>query len=220
MTDLPELSGPEAPPARGGPARQLVVLLHGYGADGNDLIGLAGAFAEAAPEAAFVSPHAPDRCAAAPFGRQWYDVWTTDPAERLAAVRRAAAILDRFLDDRLARLGLSEDGLVLVGFSQGTMMSLFAAPRRARAAAGIVGYSGRIEAPGLLRDEIRSRPPVVLVHGDADELLAVSEMERAAAALRGCGVETETHVRPGLGHGIDEEGLRIGREFIGRVLAS
>ncbi len=220
MNDLPQLSGPEAEPASGGPANQLIIFVHGYGADGNDLFSLSQYFAHVAPDAAFISPNAPYRCAGAPSGYQWYDVWMTDPAERLAAIRSTAAIFDNFITAQLDRRGLTEENLVLIGFSQGTMMSLFAAPRREKAVAGIVGYSGRMESPERLAGEIRSKPPVVMVHGDSDELLAVSDMENAAAALKGCGVEIETHVRPGLGHGIDEEGIRIGLEFVKRVLGN
>lgn len=220
MNDLPELSGPEAGPASGGPAKQLIIFVHGYGADGNDLFSLSQYFAQVAPDAAFVSPNAPYRCDGAPFGYQWYDVWMQDPAERLAAIRSTGAIFDNFIAQQLDRRGLTEEQLVLVGFSQGTMMSLFAAPRRENAVAGIVGYSGRMESPDLLAGEIRSKPPVVMVHGDSDELLAVSDMETAAAALKSCGVEIETHVRPGLGHGIDEEGIRIGLAFVKRVLGA
>jgi phospholipase/carboxylesterase len=220
MTDLPALSGPEVRPASGGAAKQLVIFVHGYGADGNDLISLAQYFAHVAPDAAFVSPNAPYRCAGSPFGYQWYDVWMQDRAQRLEAIRHAGAIFDKFVTDQLAARNLTEDKLVLVGFSQGTMISLFVAPRRARAVAGIVGYSGRMEAPDLLPAELKSKPPVVLVHGDSDELLAVSEMETAAAALEGCDVPVETHVRPGLGHGIDEMGIRIGLDFVQRVFGA
>ena len=220
MNDLPQLSGPEAEPASGGPAKQLIVFVHGYGADGNDLFSLSEYFAHVAPDAAFISPNAPYRCAGAPSGYQWYDVWMQDPAERLVAIRSTAAIFDNFLTQQLERRGLTEANLVLVGFSQGTMMSLFAAPRREKAIAGIVGYSGRMESPDKLVNEIRAKPPVVMVHGDSDELLAVSDMETAAAALKDCGVEIETHVRPGLGHGIDEDGIRVGLEFVRRVLGT
>ena len=143
-----------------------------------------------------------------------------DRDERLAAIRSTAAIFDSFIDQQLARHSLTEKDLVLIGFSQGTMMSLFTAPRRESPVAGIVGYSGRMEAPDLLKDEIRSKPPVVMVHGDSDELLAVSEMETAATALRENGVEIDTHVRPGLGHGIDEDGIRIGLDFVKRALGN
>lgn len=219
MTDLSELTGPEAATASGGPAKQLIIFVHGYGANGQDLIALAQYFAQVAPDAAFISPDAPYRCDGAPGGFQWYDVWMKDPAERLAAIRAAGEIFDNFVTNQLARYELSEDQLVLVGFSQGTMMSLFTAPRREKAVAGIVGYSGRMEAPDRLEEEIRSKPRVVMVHGDSDELLAVSEMETAANTLRKCGVDIETHVRPGLGHGIDEEGIRVGVGFVQKVLS-
>lgn len=163
MSDLPELSGPEVAPASGGPAKQLVIFVHGYGANGQDLISLAQYFGQVAPDAAFISPDAPYRCDGAPFGFQWYDVWMQDPAERLAAIRSTAKIFDNFVTGQLARHGLTEDKLVLIGFSQGTMMSLFTAPRREKAIAGIVGYSGRMESPATLKDEIRSRPPVIII---------------------------------------------------------
>jgi phospholipase/carboxylesterase len=218
MSDLPELSGPEAAPASGGPAKQLIIFVHGYGANGEDLISLSRYYAQVSPDAAFISPDAPYRCDGAPMSFQWYDVWMKDPAERLAAIRSTGEIFDNFVTGQLAVHGLSEDKLVLIGFSQGTMMSLFTAPRRENAIAGIVGYSGRMESPDTLKAEIRSKPPVVMVHGDSDELLAVSEMETAAATLRDCGVEIDTHIRPGLGHGIDEEGIRVGLAFVQKVL--
>ena len=220
MTELIDLSGPEIGPASGGPAKKIIVFVHGYGADGNDLISLGQHFAQAVPDAAFISPNAPYRCDGSPYGYQWYDVWMKDREERLAAIRSTAAIFDNFIDQQLARHELAEEDLVLVGFSQGTMMSLFTAPRRENPVAGLVGYSGRMEAPDLLKDEIRSKPQVVMVHGDSDELLPLSEMETAAAALRENGVAVDTHIRPGLGHGIDEEGIRIGREFVETVFGS
>ena len=216
MTEL--LSGPEIAPASGGQARGLIIFLHGYGADGNDLIGLGPHFAEVVPDVAFVSPNAPERCGGSPFGYQWYDVWMQDRAERLAAIRRAASLLDAFITSEIDRWSVPEDRVMLVGFSQGTMMSLFVAPRRARPVGGILGYSGRLEAPDLLSDELQCRPPVILAHGDSDELLPLQEMENASSALRGCGFEVATHVCNGLGHGINETGLEIGRGFVRRVL--
>ena len=219
MTDLAELSGPSLAPASGGPARSLVILLHGVGADGNDLIGLAPHFARALPEAAFVAPNAPYPCDMAPMGYQWFSIQTQDPALRLAAIRQTAEILNAFIDAQLAGHGLGDDRLALVGFSQGTMMSLFTAPRRARAYAGIMAYSGRLEGGAELSTEIRSRPPVMMVHGDQDELLPVASMTEAAERLRDNGIEVETHVRPGLGHGIDEAGVQIGVSFLAQALA-
>ena len=213
-----QIDGPRRPPADGGPPRALVVLLHGYGADGNDLIGLAPQWARALPHAAFVSPHAPFPCEMSPFGRQWFALADRSPAAMLAGTRMAAQVIDGFLDDELARTGLGADRLALAGFSQGTMMSLFVGPRRRERIAGILGYSGRLVAPDLLAAEVESRPPVLLVHGAADEMVPAAALAEAAAGLAAAGVETETEMRPGLGHSIDEAGLRAGLEFLRRVL--
>ncbi len=218
-TGLAGLSGPSLAPASGGPARSLVILLHGVGADGNDLIGLAPHFARALPEAAFVAPNAPYPCDMAPRGYQWFSIQTQDPVLRLAAIRQTAEILNAFIDAQLAAHGLADDRLALVGFSQGTMMSLFTAPRRDRACAGIMAYSGRLEGGAELAAEIKSRPPVMMVHGDQDELLPVASMTDAAARLADVGIAVETHVRPGLGHGIDEVGVQIGMSFLAQALA-
>ena len=219
MTDLPELSGPSLEPASGGAAESLVILLHGVGADGNDLIGLAPHFARALPHTAFVSPNAPYPCDMAPMGYQWFSIQTQDPAARLPEIRRSSEILNNFIDAQLAARNLDDSRLALVGFSQGTMMSLFTAPRRAQPCAGIMAYSGRMEGGAELAAEIRSRPPVMMVHGDQDELLPVTSMTDAAARLRDNDIEVETHVHPGLGHGIDESGVQIGMNFLRQVLA-
>src|SRR5215472_1628831 len=144
---LPSLSGPVRKPAAGGAPRQLVILLHGLGADGNDLIGLAPYWAPLLPEAEFVSPNAPFPCDMASYGYQWFSAQDRSPAAVLAGVRAAAPMLDAFIDEALAERRLSDNDMALVGFSQGTMMSLFVGLRRSHAAAGILGYSGRLLAP-------------------------------------------------------------------------
>jgi phospholipase/carboxylesterase len=214
-----ELEGPSRPPAAGSKPRRLVVLLHGLGADGNDLIGLAPAWARLLPEAEFVSPNAPFPCDMAPSGYQWFSAQDRSPAAVLAGVRAAAPILDAFLDEALASRGLGDGDLALVGFSQGTMMALFVGLRRAQAAAGILGYSGRLLAPDLLAGELRSRPPVLLVHGTEDPLVPYESLAAAKAALDKLGVASETLTCPGIGHSIDEAGLRRGGQFLQRVLA-
>lgn len=213
MTDIPEITGPELAPASGAAPTSLVVLLHGYGADGNDLIGLAPHYAQVLPDAHFMSPNAPLPCEMG-FGYQWFSIQDQDPVSRLEQIRKGAAIIDRFIDAQLARFGLGDDRLALVGFSQGTMMSLFTGPRRAKPCAGIMGYSGRMESPELFGDEIVSRPPVVLVHGDSDELLSMEVFHTAVKTLEDADVPLESHVRPGLGHGIDEVGLQLGMKFL------
>jgi phospholipase/carboxylesterase len=214
MALLPDLSGPTNKPASGGKPRQLVVLLHGVGADGNDLIGLAPYWAPLLPDAEFVSPDGPFPCDMAPFGRQWFSLQDRSPAAILAGVRATAPILDAFLDAALAARGLEDRQLALVGFSQGTMMSLYVGLRRAGAPAGIVGYSGALVGADSLPGEIRSRPKVLLIHGDADEVVPVRALAIATNGLKAAGVPVETLTRPGLGHGIDEEGLTRGGQFL------
>lgn len=213
-----ELNGPRRKPANGKEPSALVVLLHGLGADGNDLIGLAPYWADRLPHVEFVSPHAPFACDMAPFGRQWFSLQVRTPESILAGVREAAPILDAFLDAELARTGLTADRLALVGFSQGTMMSLYVAPRRAARIAGVVGYSGALVGGELLTSELRSRPAISLIHGTADEIVPFAAMPRAVDALEAAGIEVEAMERPGLGHGIDEAGLMQGLTFLEHVL--
>ncbi|HWG78146.1 MAG TPA: prolyl oligopeptidase family serine peptidase [Stellaceae bacterium] len=215
---LPTLSGPVRKPALGGKPKQLVVLLHGVGADGNDLIGLAPYWAPALPDAEFVSPDAPFPCDMAPYGRQWFSLQNRSADAILAGVRAAAPILDAFLDDALAQRGLDASKLALVGFSQGTMMSLYVGPRRAKALAGIVGYSGALIGADTLAEDIRSRPPVLLVHGDADQIVPPQAFPLAVAGLKAAGVAVEELICPGVGHSIDEAGLRRGGDFLRKVL--
>ena len=216
---LGKLSGPSRPPAVGGKPKRLVILLHGLGADGNDLIGLAPYWARLLPEAEFVSPNAPFPCDMAPYGYQWFSAQDRSPAAVLAGVRAAAPMLDAFIDEALAARGLGDADLALVGFSQGTMMSLFVGLRRAQPAAGILGFSGRLLAPELLVNELRSRPRVLLVHGAEDPLVPYASLAAAEAALKEAGVPVETLTCPGIGHSIDENGLRRGGMFLRDVLA-
>ncbi|MEJ1159829.1 alpha/beta hydrolase [Prosthecomicrobium sp. N25] len=215
---MPLLDGPRLAPAYGGPARHLVVLLHGYGADGHDLLELGRVFARVLPTAAFVAPNAPERCGMAPVGYQWFPLTFRDPTEFWRGVNQAAPLLDAFLDDELARHGLGDEALALVGFSQGTMMALHVAPRRRRPIAGVVGFSGLLAGAEALAQEVRTTPPVLLVHGDADEVVPVEMLLPAAEALSAAGLAVEWHRVPGLGHGIDEDGLALAAGFLGRVL--
>jgi len=189
-------------------------LLHGYGADGHDLIDLADAWAERLPDTAFVAPHAPDPCAEIGFGRQWFALGNRDPHERWHGVVSARPALDGFLDAERERYGLTGGAVALVGFSQGAMMALHVGLRRPQAPAAVVGYSGMLVGPDKLAEEATCRPPVLLIHGTADDVVPAQALPTAAAALADAGIACEWHLSAGLGHGIDEEGLLLGGLFL------
>jgi phospholipase/carboxylesterase len=215
-----ELDGPRLEP-RTGAARQLVVFLHGYGADGNDLIEIGRAWQALLPQAAFVSPHAPEPCTQAPSGRQWFPLTFRSTEERWLGVNKACPGLEHFLEAELKRRSLPPSALALVGFSQGTMMALHVGLRRPAAPAAIVGYSGLFVAPenvdpDAFAKEVRSRPPVLLVHGDQDDLIPVEALFHASQALASLEIPVEWHISTGIGHGIDPEGLRHGGEFLAK----
>jgi len=217
---MADLDGPRLAP-RSGTAKQLVVFLHGYGADGNDLIDIGRAWAVPLPDAAFVSPHAPRPCGQAPSGREWFPLTMRDPGERWRGVTMAEPGLQTFLDAELARASLPPSALALVGFSQGTMIALHVGLRRAVMPAAIVGYSGLLALPdnadpATVAAEIKSRPPVLLVHGDQDPLIPIDALFHAAQGLAALEVPVEWHISAGVGHGIDQEGLRHGGEFLAR----
>jgi len=219
-----ELTGPRLAPRSRGPARQLVIFLHGYGADGNDLIELGRAWQNLLPDAAFASPHAPERCAQTPTGRQWFSLTFREKNERWVGVNKAAPVLERFIDDELKRNNLSGAALALVGFSQGTMMALHVGLRRPERPAAIVGYSGLFvlpdgAGPEAVSGEIKARPPVLLVHGDRDDLIPAQALFLSAQYLATLEIPAEWHMSAGLGHGIDAEGLRHGGEFLARRFA-
>lgn len=211
------LSGPSIK-AASGQIRQLVILCHGYGADGNDLIGLAPHWQDMLPDADFVAPNAPQRCDAG-FGYQWFPISRLDPDELMRGIESAAPALNQFIDEELAKRGLDESALALVGFSQGTMMGLHVGLRRAKTPAAILGYSGALGGGERLAAEVTSRPPIMLIHGDSDDLLPVSRMHEAARQLGEAGLSVQWHVCAGLGHGIDQEGLGLGGHFLAQAFS-
>jgi phospholipase/carboxylesterase len=225
MNFAPALTGPRFGPRTGGRPSQLVILLHGWGADGNDLIGLAPALAQVLPRAEFLAPDGPFPCDAG-FGRQWFSLGDRSPggdmseavmATRLAAV---APMIDSFIDAALEERGLAGDKLALIGFSQGTMAALYVGPRRQNGPACILGYSGHLVAGAALATDARSKPEILLVHGEADEVLPVQATRHAEQLLRKQGFKVEAVYRPDLGHGIDEDGLRRGAAFLKRALGA
>lgn len=212
---MTQLNGPLVLP-ESGTVKKIVVFLHGLGADGNDLISLSQEFD--LKDTAFVSPNAPFPCDMAPYGYQWFSLQEWTPQRVLEGARIVAPVLNEFLDSLLKQYGLKSSDLALVGFSQGTMMSLFVALRREEPIAGVLGYSGALVGPDVLPGEIKSKPLVCLIHGDEDGVVPYEAMEAAAVALNEAKVPVEAYTSPGLGHGIDSRGIMTGGQFLKRVL--
>ena len=213
---MPTLTGPRAAP-RSGQTKSLVILVRGDGADGHDLFGLSGPFAERLPETAFRSPNGPERCRANPSAYQWFPISWLDgspESEMEAGFRRSAAILDRYITEAMAEEGVGPAATALVGFSQGTMMSLHVAPRRAEALAAIVGFSGRLQDGGKLSREAVSKPPVLLIHGDQDEMIPVAALDEAGDGPGDAGSRGQRHSSRGVGHGIAADGLGVEEDFL------
>lgn len=205
--------------ARKGPSKAdaVVVFLHGYGADGADLLGLADPLAPHLPGVAFHAPDAPERSVNNPFGYQWFPIpWLDGSTEAQAreAMGRSVGLLNTWLDRVLADEGLTADRMVVVGFSQGTMMALHVLPRRDEPVAGIVGFSGRLLAPELLAAEAKVKPPVLLLHGDQDPMVPFQDMQLAGEALEAAGFTVYGHVMKGAGHGISPDGLSAALSFV------
>ncbi len=219
MTPIPTLDGPSMAPASGGPAKSLVIFLHGYGSNGADLIDLAPYWAAALPETHFLAPDAPQPCDGIPYGRQWWPLTSLTPAACAAGVRVSAPALNAYIDAQLAAHDLSEGKLALVGFSQGSMMALHVGPRRVKTLGGIIGFSGMLADPDALAAEAVTKPPILLVHGDRDDVLPVEALHQAEVQLRSLEFDVASHVSPGLGHRIDEQGLQLGARFLIRHLA-
>jgi phospholipase/carboxylesterase len=221
---MTELDGPRWGPASRGAPRQLVVLCHGVGADGHDLIDLAPTWGHALPDAAFVSPHAPFPYDMGPemagfSGRQWFSIADRTPSVLEAGIRVAAPALDAFIDRELERLGLPADAYALMGFSQGAMAALFVGLRRLVAPRAILAFSGALLAPGALAAERRNDAPVLLVHGEADDVVPPFLSREAERTLRAAGVRVESLFSPGLGHGLGDDGMAAGADFLRRAFA-
>ena len=209
---MKRLDGPRVPPTSGGAPKQLVILAHGYGSNGDDLIGLAPYFARALPDAVFVSPNAPDPVPGYAGGYQWFPISGIEPRLMAEGARSAASALDGFIDQELQRYGLPASACALAGFSQGTMMSLHVGLRRPEALAGILGYSGML--PVAEPSEVRSRPPVALIHGDRDDVIPVHALFAAQAGLALCGVPALWRISAGTAHSIAQDGLDLGAAFL------
>jgi phospholipase/carboxylesterase len=212
------LNGPRLAPLSGSKPNALVILIHGYGSNGDDLIALARLIQPALPHAAFVAPDAPSQIPRMAAAHQWWPIETFSMAERAAGASAAAPVLDAFITHELEEAGLPSERLLLVGFSQGTMMALHVGLRRPEPVAGIVGISGMLVAPERLQAEIRSRPPVLLIHGTDDDVVPFGSMDLASTALTSAGVPVETYASPGVGHSVDQDGLAAATAFAVRAL--
>lgn len=204
-------------PPKSGKVRKMVVFLHGYGADGADLLGLADPLSPHMPDTVFVAPDAPEPCTGNPFGRQWFPIPRLDGSSEVASaasLMQAAQDLNAFLDARIKEEGITSADVVLFGFSQGSMMALHVAPRRNEPFAGIVAFSGRLLRPELVKTEARAKPPVMLIHGDADQMVPFEEMRIAGQALASAGFNVYGHVMKGTGHGIAPDGLQFALAFM------
>ncbi len=208
-----DLDGPLVRPAAGGKPHEVVVLLHGYGSDGEDLIGLVPYLRDALPTAYFIAPNGPDPCEMGGPGHQWFSLVDRSPAAIAAGVAASADLLDRFLDRTLAETGVAPERLALVGFSQGTMMTLHVGPRRQARPAALIGFSGRLAGAGDLRD-VLVKPPVLLIHGSADDVVPAEAMGEAVSALGSAGFDVDSCLRPGLGHSMDEVGILRAIQFL------
>ena len=214
MSSFPALYGPSLPRMDGQKPEKLVIFCHGYGANGQDLLGVGLNWQLEMPTVAYFSPDAPHKSPGMPGGRQWWDIAGFSMEEQERGVTAAAPILNMFIDQTLEEAGLDESDLALVGFSQGTMLSLFVGLQRQTQLACIIGYSGAVAAPDLLAANIKTRPPVLLVHGDMDHMIPPTAMTASERFLTQNGVDVQTHLSRGMGHGIGPDGLDLGRDFL------
>lgn len=217
MSNLPTLTGPEFLPDDD-KIDGLIILLHGLGSDGDDLISLVPHLAPSLTNIGFMAPNAPFPCDMSPMGYQWFSLQDRDPEKIRAGVKVAAPILINFINEQAKRFNISHDKIALVGFSQGTMMSLYIAPRMADQLAGVVGYSGALSGADSLQKDVKSTPPFLLIHGQADDVVDTSALPHAVENLKKAGCDVKSILTPGLGHSIDMDGLQKGVEFLHKVL--
>jgi len=213
------VNGASLKPRSGEPPRKIVLLLHGFGSSGSDMISLAPAWANAMPNALFLAPHAPQHCGMMGAGYQWWGLSGFAPSALAAGAAAAAPAIDAFIDRKLAQYGLTEADLALVGFSQGTMMALHVGLRRPRGVAAIVGYSGMLAGTLGLGHDALPKPPVLLVHGTADPVVPIAALHMSESELKRLGIDVTTHIAYGVAHSVDPVGLRLGRDFVAEAFA-
>ena len=204
------LTGPELKPRSGKKPKRLIILLHGLGADGNNLMDIAGVLNRFIPDTYFISPNAPHPYYPGMAGYKWIEsIQNASEEELMDQLNDAAKIVNDFIDQQLERFGLTESDLAVIGFSQGTIVSLHSLLRRKKPAALVVGFSGALFGSHLLKEEIKSKPPVLLIHGEEDDILPIQMMHDAYETLKTNGVEVEEHAYPNLAHSIGQEGFEL-----------
>lgn len=212
------VNGVSRQPLSGAAPKQLVLLLHGFGSSGSDMIALAPAWQQALPNALFLAPHAPQRCGMG-SGYQWWGLTEITPRALAAGASQAAPAINAFIDRKLEQYGLSDADLAIVGFSQGTMAALHVGLRRPTPVAAIVGYSGMLTGAAELKHEHITRPRVLLIHGSHDPVVPVAALHTSESDLKHLGIEVSVHVSSGVGHTVDPVGLRLGLDFVNRAFA-
>ncbi|WP_298558144.1 alpha/beta fold hydrolase [uncultured Aliiroseovarius sp.] len=203
--------------AASGTTKSVVVFLHGYGADGADLLGLADPLSEHMPDTTFIAPDAPEKCLGNPMGYQWFPIpWLDGSSEEdsMRGVEMATADINAFLDQVLEDEGIEPSQLIVFGFSQGTMMSLRVLPRRDEPIAGLVAFSGRMLEPDQFAENVVSKLPILLVHGDQDDMVPPGHFSESGEVLQAAGFETYGFIMKGTGHGIAMDGLSVALSFM------
>jgi phospholipase/carboxylesterase len=212
------VNGTSLQPLSGGSPKQIVLLLHGYGSSGADLISLAPHWQRDLPDALFLAPNAPKRLNYLSSGYQWWSLSAFTPQALASGAASAAPAIDAFIERKLHQYELTEASLAIVGFSQGTMMALHVGLRRPGQVAAIIGYSGMLTGGHELSHFPITRPPVLLVHGSADPVVPVAALHAAKTELENLGIDVTAHISPGVGHSVDPVGLRMGGEFVAQAL--
>ena len=224
MTKIDLLDGPKYRLENGSEQiEQLIILVHGLGSDGNDLISLAPYFSKVCPNALFIAPNGPEKCDMAPIqadaGYQWFSLQNRGEASMLEGARMAEPTLNGFVSQQMEKYKLQENQIALIGFSQGTMMSMFCGFRRKRRIAGIIGFSGQLIGKEVLKSEISSYPPILLINGDQDELIPIQEQRIAVKVLEEENIDVESHIIKGLGHSIDFDGIQFAQDFLTKIFS-
>lgn len=209
-----KLNGPLLPPRSGRPATQAVILLHGYGADGSDLISLGQHWGQMLPDALFLAPNAPEPCAGSPFGFQWFPLNVDRIAGRIEGAKNAAPVIREFLTDLWAQTGIAPQRTILGGFSQGAMMSLHVGTALEQELAGIIAFSGAFVPADGFGGKGLARPPVTLIHGELDQVVDPDLSRQAATELSASGFEVSLHISPNTAHGIAPDGLDFATSFL------